>query len=117
MQGAEVVTAIASRCCRWSTTRTARPREYAAGEYVFHPTHGHVHFADYAFYRLYEVAPDGGLGAQVAGGEKVSFCLIDAAPFDMSLPGASALPVLCPVRTAHARYLGRLGGRLRGRIG
>ena len=67
--------------------------EYAAGEYVFHPTHGHVHFANYAFYRLYEVTADGGVGVQVAGGEKVSFCLIDSSPFDLALPGAPRTPV------------------------
>jgi hypothetical protein len=67
--------------------------EYVAGSYVFHPTHGHVHFGDYALYRLYEVADDGGLGPQVAGGEKVSFCLIDSVPFDVALDGAPGLPI------------------------
>ncbi len=47
--------------------------EYAAGEYVFHPTHGHVHFADYAFYSLYQVAPDGGLGASGRAAKKSVF--------------------------------------------
>ena len=71
-----------------------------ASTYSIRP-HGHVHFANYAFYRLYEVAPDGGLGAQVAGGEKVSFCLIDSSPFDVNLPGAPHLPVYaqCERRT------------------
>jgi hypothetical protein len=67
--------------------------EYAAGEYLFHPTHGHVHVANYALYRLYEIAPDGELGNQVAGGEKVSFCLLDSAPFDRQLPAAPELPI------------------------
>ena len=53
---ARLSTATGNRSCRWSQNDDGTTREYAAGEYVFHPTHGHVHFADYAFYRLYEVA-------------------------------------------------------------
>ena len=45
-----------------------------AGEFVWHPTHGHVHFEDYARYALEPVdAP----GTQAAISSKVSFCIID----------------------------------------
>lgn len=67
--------------------------EFYAGEYVFHPTHNHVHFADYSFYRLREVAEDGTPGDVVAGGDKVSFCLVDSHPFDNQRQGAPFLPV------------------------
>jgi hypothetical protein len=67
--------------------------QYAAGYYVFHPTHGHVHFGDYTLYRLFAMTENGELGPQVAGGEKVSFCLIDSVPFNSQLPGTPTLPV------------------------
>lgn len=62
--------------------------EYPAGEFVFHPTHHHVHFANYAEYNLRAVTADNGVGPLVAHGEKVSFCLVDFAPYDLTLPGA-----------------------------
>jgi hypothetical protein len=67
--------------------------QYAAGEFVFHPEHNHVHFGDYAQYKLRAITPDGGVGDVVAGGDKVSFCLVDFAPYDMTLPGAPTIPV------------------------
>jgi len=62
--------------------------ELPAGEYVFHPTHHHVHFANYAEYNLRTVTPEGGVGEIVTSGEKVSFCLVDFAPYDLTLTGA-----------------------------
>ena len=59
-----------------------------AGEFVLHPEHGHVHFADYAAYRLRSITEEGEPGDVVAAGEKISFCLMDATPFDLSLEGA-----------------------------
>lgn len=62
--------------------------ELPAGEYVFHPTHHHVHFANYAEYNLRSITANGGLGEVVSSGEKVSFCLVDFAPYDLTLPNA-----------------------------
>ncbi len=55
-----------------------------AGEFTYHPTHGHIHFDGYAIYNLH--ADNGGVpGEIVATGGKVSFCLIDITP----LPGTT----------------------------
>lgn len=67
-----------------------------AGEFTFHPGHGHIHFDGFASYRLLKRTPavDGGpegLGEVVATGGKISFCLLDTARFDASLPGASLI--------------------------
>ena len=75
--------------------------EFDAGRFSFHPDHEHVHFADYAFYRLREVTDDDGVGQIIAGGDKVSFCLMDSHPFDRSLENSPPLPqyTVCESRT------------------
>ncbi len=50
-----------------------------AGQFHFHAQHGHIHFEDFAAYRLRSVEADGSAGAVVESAEKVSFCLIDLA--------------------------------------
>ncbi len=50
-----------------------------AGQFRFHDQHGHIHFEDFAAYRLRSVNQDGSAGAVVESAEKVSFCLIDLA--------------------------------------
>ena len=57
-----------------------------AGNFIHHPTHGHVHFEGWALYRLREILPDDGVGSVLAEGEKTSFCLIDGGIQDASLP-------------------------------
>lgn len=56
-----------------------------AGFFTYHPEHGHIHFDGYAEYHLRELLPDGpdadtepDVGAIVASGGKVSFCLLDS---------------------------------------
>ncbi len=56
-----------------------------AGEFTYHPTHGHIHFDGYAIYNLRSRLPDGTAGDVVSTGGKVSFCLIDITP----LPGTT----------------------------
>lgn len=48
-----------------------------AGVFRYHSEHGHIHFEEFAEFRLREVLPGGEVGAVVATGEKVSFCLLD----------------------------------------
>lgn len=48
-----------------------------AGSFVYHAEHGHIHFENFAAYRLRQVLPEGGVGDIVASGEKISFCLLD----------------------------------------
>jgi len=58
-----------------------------AGTFVHHPTHGHIHFEDWALYSLREVLPGDGVGPVIAKGLKTSFCIIDLGVYDSSLPG------------------------------
>ncbi len=65
-----------------------------AGTFTFHPEHNHIHFDDYADFSLRSVLPDANgdgipeMGGQVIAAEKRSFCLVDSAPFDLTLPNA-----------------------------
>lgn len=59
-----------------------------AGTFIHHEEHGHIHFEEFAEFRLREVLPDGGVGAVVATGEKVSFCLLDVERHDTSGPAS-----------------------------
>jgi len=55
-----------------------------AGQFVYHPGHGHIHFDGYAAYHLRQKLVGGGVGDIVATGGKVSFCLIDIAKYNTS---------------------------------
>jgi len=63
--------------------------EELAGTFVFHPTHGHTHFEDFALYELWTIAPGGGPGTLLRSSEKVSFCIIDVGLVDDTLEHAS----------------------------
>lgn len=58
-----------------------------AGEFVYHPLHGHIHFEGFAEYVLREVLPGDGVGDVVATGGKTSFCLLDLTRYSTTLPG------------------------------
>ena len=58
-----------------------------AGFFVFHPAHSHIHIEDWCRYRLREVLPDGGVGPIIRESGKVSFCILDLAIYDSTLPG------------------------------
>lgn len=62
--------------------------ERPAGILGFHPEHGHVHLDDWAQYRIREYLPGGSVGSILAEGPKTSFCIIDLAEYDLSLPNA-----------------------------
>lgn len=64
-----------------------------AGTFIYHPTHGHIHFEDFAqaFLRVRGVGNT--VGASVATGLKTSFCLIDINRYDSSAPNSPAQPV------------------------
>ena len=61
-----------------------------AGTFVAHPEHGHIHFEDFAEYRLREVNPGEGVGAVVRNSGKVSFCLLDEVQTPHDIPHAVA---------------------------
>jgi len=58
----------------------------SAGTETFDADHGHVHFDDWAQYRLRQVNPDGSPGAILALSNKTSFCLLDLVVYDVSNP-------------------------------
>ena len=60
-------------------------QDYLAGQFVYHPDHGHVHFEGYA---RYELQPEDAPGASERVGEKVTFCVMDTTRIDTRLPGA-----------------------------
>ena len=49
-------------------------RDVLAGEFIYHPEHGHIHFEAFATYDLQLL---GANGAVIASGGKTSFCLIN----------------------------------------
>lgn len=76
-------------------TLTVRQRVYRddgsywdrdAGRFIYHPEHNHIHFEDWAIYRLREVLGDDGVGEIIAEGDKTSFCILDLGIYDSSLP-------------------------------
>ena len=58
-----------------------------SGRFTFHPGHNHVHLDGWAIYRLRAVLPEGGVGEVLRESAKTSFCLLDSAPHDPTLPG------------------------------
>ena len=60
-------------------------RDRPAGTNTFHSSHGHIHFDDWAIYRLRAIGSDGSVGAVLAAGEKRSFCLFDLTVYDFSV--------------------------------
>jgi hypothetical protein len=58
---------------------------YFAGTFVWHPSHNHFHFGDYA---LYSLAPMNAPGGSPKSGSKTTFCIMDTTKVDGSLPGA-----------------------------
>jgi Lysyl oxidase len=61
-----------------------------AGDFVWHPSHNHFHFEDYA---LYTLQPFNAPGASARTSAKTSFCIMDTTQVDTRLPGASTKPV------------------------
>lgn len=59
-----------------------------AGYFVYHPSHGHMHFDDMAWGQLRIRTEGTGLGDVVATGPKTSFCLIDINHYNSGLPGS-----------------------------
>ena len=56
---------------------TGGSRDVLAGEFVYHPSHGHIHFEGFAAYSLRQVTAGNGVGSIIASGGKTSFCLIN----------------------------------------
>src|SRR5262245_15586908 len=61
-----------------------------AGDFVWHPSHNHFHFEEYAVYTL---QPFNAPGASARTSSKTSFCIMDTTQVDTRLPGAPTKPV------------------------
>ena len=61
--------------------------ERNAGQFVYHPTHNHIHVEAWCQYYIREILPGDGVGDILAEGEKTSFCILDLAVYNSSLPG------------------------------
>ena len=59
-----------------------------AGNFTFHPGHGHLHFDNWINLHLRRVLPGNGVGDIVVSGDKTSFAIIDLTEYDGSLPGS-----------------------------
>lgn len=58
-----------------------------AGVFEYHSEHNHIHFKEYAAYRLRKVTPDSGVGIIVASSDKISFCIRNSVVYNRNLPG------------------------------
>jgi lysyl oxidase len=63
--------------------------DHLAGTFLWHPTHFHFHFQQYAVYTLQPVNAPGGSQRQ---SYKTSFCIMDTTKVDARLPGAPNRP-------------------------
>lgn len=59
----------------------------SAGVFINHSEHGHIHFENWAQYRVRQWLPGDGVGPILAEGAKTSFCLMDGTIYDSTLPG------------------------------
>ncbi len=62
------------------------------GTFVYHSTHGHLHFDNWTVFRLRTVLPANGVGPIVAQGAKTSFCILEINQFDVNAPGHNDAP-------------------------
>ena len=59
---------------------------HLVGEFVWHPTHDHWHFAGFSIYELWTLAPSGALDEIISSSDKVSYCVIDTDIIDSQNP-------------------------------
>lgn len=101
--------ARAMQCIAWITHRSCRERA-EVGRIVWHPEHAHHHFEDFALYELRKLKRNGHpnlkSGGLVAGGSKVSFCLMDIEPDD----GTSGGPLTPIGYIGHPLYMSCVAG-------
>lgn len=72
--------AAASQCVEWVADRVCARRQ-PVGRFLWHASHGHYHFEDFALYELRRFRRDGSVDLSPKGlvttSGKVSFCVID----------------------------------------
>lgn len=86
--------ATAQQCVGWAAPRVCSQRA-DVGNFVWHPEHGHHHFEDFALYELRNLRKNGRPNFKpaglIAGGNKVSFCLMDIEPDDHGTPSSPSI--------------------------
>ncbi len=75
------------RAIQTVVTTTGEERSEEIGQFVFYPEHEHWHLESFARYELWSY-PEVGEQELVASVEKVSFCMFDESPYDLTLPNA-----------------------------
>lgn len=94
----------AEQCVEWASDRMCSARK-EVGRFIWHPEHGHHHFEDFALYELRRFRgrgrPDMRPRGLVAGGTKVSFCLMDIEREDdgATFPQGSPVYLSCAAGT------------------
>lgn len=63
-----------------------------AGWFVYHPSHGHIHFQEWTQFILRSMNKDGGVGEVVATGAKTSFCILELLDWDNTVAGHNTAP-------------------------
>lgn len=63
-----------------------------AGNFVYHPTHSHLHLEGFATYNLRTITTGGGVGGIIAAGAKTSFCLINVTQYWPSTTSSALVP-------------------------
>lgn len=67
------------------------------GRFIYHQEHQHIHFEDWAIYRIRQIDwvsdPQNGVGAIVSEGDKTSFCIEDMYRLNPPLPNSPASAV------------------------
>jgi len=98
-------TFLSYQCVMWAADRTCQARR-PVGRFVYHQTHLHYHFQDYAKYELRTLLPDGTPDMSPSGlaadGGKAAFCLLD---YDQDQPSPSPI-----YSQPHPLYLTCSGG-------
>lgn len=57
-----------------------------SGNFIFHPTHDHIHVDDWAIFYIRELLPGDSIGDIVVTGPKQSYCVFDGEIYDNTLP-------------------------------
>jgi len=70
-----------------------------AGRFTYHAGHRHFHLDNWAVFRIREVLPDDAVGAVLRSGRKASYCLLDSAAYDLTLPNARQTPAFLTCNT------------------
>ena len=101
--------ARAMQCVQWAAERVCQGRE-DVGRIVWHADHAHHHLEDFALYELRKLKKNGRPNFKpqglVAGGTKVSFCLMDIEPDE----GTSGGPMTPIGYVGHPLYMSCLAG-------